>query len=164
MLLVTQFALYAKYRRAREAAAKSIADVRRHDESARRAAREAIRRYNDHIESCNRVIEADESGMWKWVSSAELAGMKREMQRVTKDLNVSQEEIKRLKDELETKTAAIAEMSLRTKDSSRQVGPPSKHQTPAPHIERINQLELELVDERKKNLRFKGGALDVHNS
>lgn len=166
MLLVTQFALYARYRRVQEAAAKTIADVCQHDESARRAAREAIGRYNSHIESCNRVIEGEETGLWKWISGADLNTMKRQMQQTNEELTAAKEEIKRLKNELETKTAAIAEMSLRSKDNARQVPQTRKPSGPAPaaHIERINQLELELVDERKKNLRFKGGALDVHNS
>jgi chromosome segregation ATPase len=163
MLLVTQFALYVRYRRSLECAAQTIADIRRHDESARSAAREAIRRYNDHIELCNRVIEGDESGLWKWISGAELSAMKRKMQQLNDELTAAREEIKRLKEELETKTAAITEMSLRVKNTGRQ-GPQSPKPSASPaHIERINQLELELIDERKKNLHVKGTALDARN-
>src|SRR2546425_3934490 len=45
-------------KRALELAALSIADILRHDEYSRQVAEEAIRRYNDHIQSCNRLIEA----------------------------------------------------------------------------------------------------------
>ena len=164
--IVALVAFYLGHRRALELAAQSIADIRQHDEYARRAAREATRRYNDHIEFCDRVIEGNENGLWKWMSGAELDAMKRRMQQTKEELAAAQQEIKQLKDELERETAVIAEMSLRSKDPARQGSESRKPSgsVPRAHIERINQLELELVDERKKNLRFKGGALDVHNS
>jgi hypothetical protein len=166
LLGVTLFALYVRHRRALGVLAQAIADIRRHDEYARRLAREATRRYNEHIELCNRVIEGNESGLWKWMSGAEINAIKRERQQAIDESVNAQREIKQLKEELEAKTAAIAEMSLRLKDTGRQVPQTRKPSGPASpaHIERINQLELELVDERKKNIRFKGGALDVHNS
>src|SRR6185295_8984739 len=46
------------HKRALDLAALSIADVLRHDEHSREVAREAIRRYNEHIDGCNRMIEA----------------------------------------------------------------------------------------------------------
>jgi hypothetical protein len=165
LLGVMLFALYVRHRRTLEVMVQAIADVRRHDEYARRLAREATRRYNEHIEFCNRVIEGDESGLWKWMSGAEINAIKRERQQTIDELISAQREIRQLKEELDSKTAAIAEMSLRLKDTPRHVPQTRKPSDPASpaHIERINQLELELVDERKKNLRFKGGALDVHN-
>src|SRR5437660_503518 len=46
------------HKRALDVAVLSIADVLRHDEYSRQVADEAIRRHNEHIESCNRLIEA----------------------------------------------------------------------------------------------------------
>ncbi|HYR42657.1 MAG TPA: hypothetical protein VER98_06525, partial [Terriglobia bacterium] len=45
-------------KRALDLAALSIADILRHDEYSRQVADKAVRRYNEHIESCNRLIEA----------------------------------------------------------------------------------------------------------
>ena len=163
-LLATTVAQHMSHRRAMEIAIRSIADIRGHDQYARRAAREAIRRYNDHIEKCNRVIEADENGLWKWISSAQLAAMKRDFQLLNDELKASQDEIKRLNAELEAKTVTIAEMSLRSKATPGDTEPSQKGPVPAAHIQRINQLELELNLEKKKNQRLKGTALDARNS
>src|SRR5215813_3485570 len=82
-------------KRALDIAALSIADVLRHDEYSRQAADEAIRSYNEHIESCNRLIEAGHD------SEAEL-------QRVRKELADTKGENKSLRNQLATaqKTAA----------------------------------------------------------
>ena len=160
----TVFAHHVSHRRAIELALLSIADIRRHDDYARQAAREAIRRYNDHIEKCNRMVEADESGLWKWISSAELQALNSKMRRMTDELAAAREEVKNLTDEVNDKAAVIAEMSLRPKGATPKGADGSKHNVPPAHIERINQLELELNQEKKKNLRVKGTGLDVRDS
>ncbi len=147
------------HKHALDVAAQSIADVLRHDEYSRQAAHGAIRRYNDHIEKCNRMVEADASGLWKWISSAELEALNSNMRRMADELAAAREEVKTLTAELNNKSAVIAEMSLRGKGGSG-----SKQNVPAAYIERINQLELELNQEKKKNLRVKGTGLDVRDS
>src|SRR5207244_316674 len=118
---MTLCAFDVKHRRDVEFAAQSIADLRRHNEYAGRVACEAIRRYNDHVEFCNRVIEGNESGLWKWISGTEFDAMTRKMQQAKDELTAAQQEVTKLKAELETKTAVIAEMSIRSKESARQV-------------------------------------------
>jgi hypothetical protein len=162
-LLATSLAQHLSHRRAMEIAALSIADIRCHDQYARRAAREAIQRYNDHIEKCNRVMEADESGLWKWISSAELASLKRDFQSLNDEMKASRDEIKRLNAELEAKAVTIVDLSLRSKATAGDGEPSKKGPVPAAHIQRINQLELELNLEKKKNQRLKGTALDARN-
>ncbi len=81
------------------------------------------------------------------------------MRRMADELTAAREEVKTLTAELDDKSAVIAEMSLRGKGGSS-----SKQNVPAAHIERINQLELELNQEKKKNLRVKGTGLDVRDS
>jgi hypothetical protein len=146
------------HKRALDHAAQSIADVLRHDEYSRQAAHEAIRRYNDHIEKCNRMVEADESGRWKWVATAELEALNSKVQHVAAELAAAREEVKKLTAELNDKSVLIAEISVRGKGGSdaKQNGPPA-------YIERINQLELELNQEKKKNLRVKATGLDVRD-
>jgi endonuclease III len=163
VLMIVTFARHVSHRRALEVLVQSIADIRRHDEYARQIAREAIRRYNDHIESCNRMIEASESGLWKWISSADLDAMKFKMQCTADELAEARKEVKRLEDELQEKSSVIAEISLRSNGVPQKSGEPLKHSVPAPHVDRINQLELELNEEKKKNQRLKGTALNVRN-
>ena len=158
ILLTVLCVLRISHKRALDLAAQSIADVLRHDEYSRQAAREAIRRHNEHIEKCNRMVEADASGLWKWISSAELEAVNSNMRRMADELAAAREEVKNLKAELNDKSDVIADMSLRSKDATG-----SKPNVPPAHIERINQLELELNQEKKKNLRVKGTGLDVRN-
>jgi hypothetical protein len=164
VLFSTVFAQHVSHRRAIEIALQSIADIRRHDEYARQAAREAIRRYNDHIEKCNRMVEADESGLWKWISTAELRTMQHEIHRLNDALKTAREETDRVTGELELKSATMADMSLRSQKNVEESGQSSKGSAPPPHVQRINQLELELNLEKKKNQRLKGTALDARNS
>src|SRR5262245_25155782 len=70
-LLLVLFVQHVSGRHKEDIAVDSIADAYRHDAYSREKAREAIRRYNDHIEACNRVIEAEGSGASRWVSSAD---------------------------------------------------------------------------------------------
>src|SRR4051794_14351503 len=58
LLLTVTCVQRISHKRALDVAAQSIADVIRHDEYSRQVARSAIQRYNEHIEACNRVIEA----------------------------------------------------------------------------------------------------------
>src|SRR5262245_57568327 len=135
VLLATSIAQHVGHRRAMEIAIRSIADIRHHDQYARQAAREAIQRYNDHVENCNRVVEADESGLWKWISSTELAAMNSEVQRLNDELKASREEVNRLNAELETKAVTIAEMSLRSTEVTQDSEPSVKRPVPAAHIQ-----------------------------
>jgi hypothetical protein len=138
MLLGTMVAQHLSHRRGMETAVQCIADIQRHDEYARQAAREAIHRYNDHIEKCNRVIEADEGGLWKWISAAELGAMKNEIRCFNEDLKAAQQEIDRLNGELNAKSVTIADISLRSQKSAPESEPPLKPSVPPPHIQRIN--------------------------
>ena len=112
-LFVMLFVQHVSHRRAQELAVKSMADIRRHDEYARQAAREAIRRYNEHIESCNRVIEAAESGASRWISSAEVDALESGAQQARSEAAALREEAKRLLEETQKQSAVIARMSVR---------------------------------------------------
>src|SRR5207249_2777930 len=96
------------HKRALNIAAASLADVLRHDEHSRQVAREAIRRYNEHIENCNRVIETGQDGLSKSTSETEA-----ELQRVRTELADTREENKALRNELAKKQKIIAGMTSR---------------------------------------------------
>jgi len=116
-LFVVLFLQHVSHRRAQELAVQSMSDIRRHDEYARQAAREAIRRYNEHIESCNRVIEAAESGASKWISSAELEALDSEAQQARSEAAALREETKRLREEIQKQSNVIAGTSMRSGDA-----------------------------------------------
>jgi len=153
-LFVVLFAQHVSHRRAHELAVQSIADIQRHDEYARQAAREAIRRYNEHIESCNRVIEAAESGASRWISSAELDALESEAQQARSEAAALREETKRLREEIQKQSAVIAGMSVRSGDAQSSL-PFAKDTPVSQYVTRINELQQELLEERKKNQRRK---------
>ena len=132
---------------------QSMADVRRHDEYARQAAREAIRRYNEHIESCNRVIEAADSGA-RWMSSAEVEALELEAHQACNEATALREETKRLRDEVQKQSVVIAGMPARPGEVQASL-PFKKDATVSQYVTRINELQQELLEERKKNQRRK---------
>ncbi len=161
VLLVGSFTQYRSHRRAFRRSARSIADFKWHDEHARQAAREAIKRHNDHIEACNRVIEFEsgESGASRWVSNAELETMKLEAQRSKSEAAALREENKRLREEGEKQSALIVEMSARSRGAAQTTLPFAKDSTASEYVALINQLQQELLAERKKNQRLKGTSV-----
>jgi hypothetical protein len=153
-LFVMLFVQHVSHRRAQELAVQSMSDIRRHDEYARQAAREAIRRYNEHIESCNRVIEAAESGASRWISSAELEALESEAQQARSEAAALREETKRLREEIQKQSAVIAGISVRSGDAQSSL-PFAKDAPVSQYVTRINELQQELLEERKKNQRRK---------
>jgi sarcosine oxidase delta subunit len=60
-VLVAYTKLYLDHRRSMRITAEMMADIYTHDLYSRQAAKEAIEKYNQHIEQCNRAMEAAES-------------------------------------------------------------------------------------------------------
>ena len=147
------------HKRALDIAAQSIADVLHHDEHSRQVAREAIRRYNEHIENCNRVIETGQDGLSKSTSETEA-----ELQRVRTELADTREENKALRNELAKKQKIIEGMTPR---ESPEQAPPVQTEmefAPAQYIARINALEKQLRAEQRKNQHAKGTSVNDHRA
>lgn len=155
VILIALFSIQrASHHRALEIAAQSLADVLRHDEYSRRAAHEAIDRYNEHIEACNRVIERASDGPAKPSSDSES-----ELSRVRRELADTREENRALRNELANKQKIAAE--------TQPLGPGEPIQremefTPALYVERINALEKQLRAEQRKNQTLKGTSVHDH--
>ena len=158
-LFIVLYAQHVSHRRKEDIAVDSIADVLRHDAYSREKAREAIRRYNDHIEACNRVIEAEESGASRWVSSAELDTLQSELEQYRSDAAALREESKRLREECERHKATVAELSVHSRTDSQATLPFANDTRVAELVTRINQLQDELIAERKKNQRIKASSV-----
>ena len=152
LLLTVTVAQYTRYRGALVVAAQSLTDVLRHDQYSREIAREAIRRYNEHIESCNRVIESGSEGQTKHdaVQSSELLA--------------TREENKALREDSERKSRLIAEMSLQLKKGPHPTAQIALDFVPPDYIARINELEKQLATEKAKNQRQKGTSVDAHRA
>ena len=125
---------------------------------------EAITKHNGHIERCNRVIEAGESGI-PVGDAAETIDLRLELERTRSELqNVTSEKL-RLKSELDEKARTISDLSLRVdavtkrigngkpdNDAAGAVGADDK----AALVARINRLETALATATQENRRLKG--------
>ncbi len=159
LALTVVAAQYTSHRRALNVAAESIDDVLRHDQYARDVAREAITRYNTHIESCNRMIERNRER--PKVDPAVAS----ELHRLGEELLATREENKALRDDNDKKSRMIAEFSLQVKKRQQQPGAQiALDFVPPDYIARINELEKQLAGEKEKNQRRKGTPVDAHRA
>jgi len=125
--------------------AEHAADALRYAEYCKRRSKEAIDRYNLHIETCNRVIEAGESGI-ATPETANLEDYKRELQRLKSDNDAKELQVTRLREQLEQKAAELnsltervtgAEQRLKTRTAA------GSDSASAALVERIQRLEAE---------------------
>lgn len=126
---------------------------------------EAIRKHNAHIERCNRVIEAGETGV-PTGDAAEACDWRLQMERMRTELSNAQSDKKRLEAELEQKNAMVADMSARVDEATQRVGSGSgrgngngtalKADDKVALVDRINRLETALAAAKEENRRLKG--------
>ena len=125
---------------------------------------EAISKHNAHIEKCNRVIEAGETGI-PVGDAADVIDLRLDLERARAELqNVTSEKL-RLKGELDEKARTISELSLRVDEVSRKIANGSAENGPAGKaraddraalVARINRLETALATATQENRRLKG--------
>ena len=129
----------------------------------RNRALEAITKHNEHIERCNRVIEAGESGVS--IGDSEAADLRRELERTRTELQNTTSEKLRLQAELDEKKRMTTELSLRVDEVTKRIGQGGQHNgapsAAAPDekaalVARINRLESELAATTQENRRLKG--------
>ncbi len=149
--------------------ARIEADLRNHDLHSRERAKEAVERYNKHIEECNRAAEASESGDGRpgWGNSA-VESVKAELQRAAAELEATTQERNKLHEELRQKSLLVADLSTRLDGLSKKANGPRdtgggdsassvSNGDSARLIGQINRLQEDLYAERQKNKRLKGG-------
>ena len=150
--------------------ARIEADLRNHDRYSREKTKEAIERYNQHIEECNRTMEAAESGNGRpgWGNSA-LESVKAELQHVVAQLEATTQDRDKFQEELRQKSLVVADLSMRLDllskkaNGSRSFGAATGETIPtdatgdgARLVGHINRLQEDLYAERQKNKRLKG--------
>lgn len=151
--------------------AEMAADLVSHDERSRQAARDAIQRHNDHMERCNRVVEAQESGRPILGTSSETNELRDKLRETADQLDVVTKERNKLKADLDDKTRLVTELSLRMDEVTRKTngqGGSNRRGTGAPALAceasesarlmtHINLLQEQLQAQRKENERLRGG-------
>lgn len=169
VVLLAYACLYLDHRRSMRIISEMMADIYTHDLYSRQAAHEAIRKYNVHIERCNREVEVEESGDGRpgWADTA-TQSLKAELQRTAVQLEATKQERNKLQDELRQKALIVADLSTRLDNlakkmnGARDVGHASTEPSPdrngegARLVGQINRLQEELYAERQKNKRWKG--------
>jgi len=125
--------------------AEHAADALRYAEYCKRKAKEAINRYNLHIETCNRVIEAGDSGM-ATPETANLEDYKREIQRLKSDNDAKELQIARQSEQLEQKAAELNSLTERVTGAEQRMknrAGSGQDSANAALAERIQRLEAE---------------------
>jgi len=138
-----------------------------HDAYSRQVAHEAIRRYNDHIELCNRAIEAQQTGQAARTAAGSQADqLQNSLEKVQDELEDLKRDKTRLEAEVQQRQAAIPELSRRIEALSEntrgnghgQDGPATAAVSDPEALRLINDLQQQVRYERDQNKRLKGGA------
>ena len=165
--LLIMAVLYTKqwidHRRAMWITAEMMTDLYNHDLYSRDVAEKAIQKYNQHIERCNRAIEAAQHGSALPVATADADLLNAQLQKTAGELNVASTENAALQEQLTQKSNVIVELSLRADALLKKNGGNLASLQPIdlsgadPNlIKHINDLQEQLVVERKKNRQLKG--------
>jgi hypothetical protein len=165
--LLILLTLYAKqridHRRSMWITAEMMTDLYNHDAYSRQIARDAIQRYNDHIERCNRAIEEADHGMSAVGANSDAERFRVELQSVTAERDSYLRERDQAKNDLAEKERLLADLSLRldalakksngSRDTPKAVDIRSADQKLVQHI---NNLQEQLYAEKRENKRLKG--------
>ena len=150
-------------RRAMSITAEMMADLYNQDTYSRQVAQEAIGRYNQHIERCNRAIEGIESSPAA-TSPNEMEQLRTELMRVAEDRDTAIRDRDIAREELRRKSEILADMSVRLDAATSKAGmsltakgTPDLRGPDARLVTHINNLQEQLYSERNSNRRLKGG-------
>ena len=142
--------------------AEHAADALRYAEYCKHRASEAIGRYNEHVEKCNRLIESGESGLTT-PETANLEDHRREITRLAADNDSKDLQVKRLQEELDRKTQELTDIAKRIEQAEQRLNARAKVASSVDAqtklAERINRLETEnrTLAEENRRLRQRSG-------
>jgi hypothetical protein len=155
--------VWIDHRREMWITAEMMADVYNQDAYSREVAKEAIERYNSHIERCNRAIEAAEHGETLSGADTEIEQLRGELLRVAGERDTATRERDVAREELQKKSEILADMSVRLEVLANKSGAtgvtaqPAELRTADPKlVTHINNLQEQLYAERHNNRRLKG--------
>jgi hypothetical protein len=141
-------------------------EVKAHDAYSRQVAHEAIQRYNEHIELCNRAIEASEVSQSAGSGANPQPGQgQTDVEKLRTDKERLERDNVRLTSELQQREASIPDLSQRIAALSKrpgsngdgQLSPDASAVTDPEALRLINELQQQVHYERDQNKRLKGG-------
>jgi hypothetical protein len=138
--------------------AECASDALKHSEYCKREAKEAIRRHNDHIEKCNRVIEDRRSGLMTTPETANLETFKQRIEQLTTEKQAAEFQNSRLTDELKSKERTVANISSRISELEARMVERQKESSSTGTtglVDRINRLESENRTLKEENQRIR---------
>lgn len=138
-------------------------DLKRHDHSLRQAAREAIRKYNEHIEKCNRVVETELVGQPLTPQASVKQGGELTLPEALAQLAQMRRERNDVSGRLEKANAVVGDLTMRVSNveagrngSVHSNGPLQGSPSITDPIKQINELREQLYRERERNKHLKG--------
>lgn len=146
---------------------EKMEEAKAHDAYSRKVAHEAIQRYNDHIELCNRAIEAQQPGQAAGTAAGSQANQpENSLDKIQDELENVKRDNARLEAEVQQRQAAIPGLSRRIEELNQKTGGNGHgHDDPATAVvsdpealRMINDLQQQLHYERAQNRRLKGGS------
>ena len=150
------------HQRAMSITSEMMTDLYNQDAYSRQVAQEAIERYNQHIERCNRVMEVGESPAAS--SNAEIEQLRMELIRVAEERDTAIRDRDVAREELRRKSEILADMSVRLDSARSKGGTASTGKATADLpgadarlVTHINNLQEQLYSERNNNRRLRGG-------
>ena len=166
LVMIAYAKLRIDCRRERYLTEEMLTDLYNQDLYSRQAAREAIAKYNNHVEHCNRAIEAG-SGQTISGGTSEIDDLKARMKKAADDLRFMTGERDQLSEELKQRSAVVTDLSLQLQALSERIdGKGGAHAVrqaglPLPasngeYMKLVNSLQEQLHAEREKNRRLKG--------
>jgi hypothetical protein len=166
LVMIAYAKLRIDRRRERYLTEEMLTDLYNQDLYSRQAAKEAIAKYNNHVEHCNRAIEAG-SGQANSGSTSENDELKGKLQKSADDLRAMTSERDQLSEELKQRSAVVTDLSLQLQALSEKIdGKGGAHAVgqaglPLPasnaeYMKLVNSLQEQLHTERDKNRRLKG--------
>ena len=163
VLTVVCIRQWIDHRRAMWITAEMMADLYNHDLYSRDIAEKAIQKYNQHIERCNRAIEAAQHGTASPGVDAGHESCKVELNHVAGERDEYLRQLNDTKKQLTTREQTLTELSLRVDGMSVRTSVAGKADTSVelttadPNVVRhINNLQEQIYVERETNKRLKG--------
>jgi hypothetical protein len=151
------------HRRSMWITAEMMTDLYNHDVYSRQVARDAIQKYNEHIERCNRAVEAGEHGVFAEGMESDVERYRAELQSVTAERDAYKRERDLAKTDVAEKERLLADMSFRLdalakkSNGSRENGGAVDVRTADQKlVQHIDNLQEQLYAEKRENKRLKG--------
>jgi hypothetical protein len=132
------------------------------DARSREEARQAIKRYNDHIEACNRRIEERERLAAASSDEEDVESTKHRVERINQQLTTTPVDKKEPRQEIQRSAQAIDTSSLLSKSVATRTrsGPPQA--VIQGYLDLIAVLEDVVAEERRKNREIEKNRRNEH--